>query len=870
MTQPAFDLRVEHLDEPFGIDVTQPRLSWKVPRGARHQVAYRIRTSNWDSGRVDSNRSVLVPYDGTPCGSRARVDWAVKVWTDQGEHPWSEPCTWEMGLLSASDWQARWIEPVEVALGAPGHRRPSVLRCNFELASDPAAAIARLYATAHGVYELFLNGTRVGDLELTPGYTGYFRRLQVQTYDIGALLRTGTNELRAIVSDGWFRGLIGATREHDVWGRSLALLAQLELDGVPVAMTDARWLSAPSHIIEADLIQGQWTDLRHADRDATWSPVVVTDHSYDVLVASPAPPMRRVERLRPTSVRELATGHHVVDLGQNINGWLELRALGPVDTEVTIVHGEALDAAGDLTIEHLAPVHWKTQQRLDVGQTDVVVSDGSARAFEPRHTTHGFRYARIEGHPGPLTASDVEGVVVHTDMRRTGAFRCSDPRLNRLHDIVVWSFRTNACDIPTDCPQRERAGWTGDWQIFAPTAAFFYDVAGFSTKWLRDLAADQRGDGAIRNFAPDPAPPGADDHPIKTFLEASAGWGDAAVLVPWAIWRAYGDMRLLEQQWPSMVAWVEYEVRAAREHRHASRIERSAEPLPHEQFLWDTGFHWGEWTQPDIDDSEHFQHLDRDHAIIATAYLAHSAAVLSHLAAVLDRDAEADRYRQLASDVRDAWQREFLDEDGNVRSDRQADHVRALAFDLVPPELRARTAARLVALIRAKDTHLDTGFLATPFLLPVLADAGHLDVAYALLLRDTPPAWIPMVERGATTIWEHWEGIDAHGVAHASLNHYSKGAVVSFLHEYVAGIRQSEGGSGYERVRIAPKPGGSLTWAEAAHDSPRGRIVSSWTIVGNVFRLFVEIPPNTMADIELPDGTVTSIDPGTAVFECTV
>jgi alpha-L-rhamnosidase len=860
-------LRVEHLDEALGIDVRRPRLSWKLPAGTSRQHAYQVRANDWDSGRVDSRGSVLVPYGGSAPRARERVDWRVRVWTDQGPSDWSDPAWFEMGLLAPADWSARWIEPFESEVAAPGFRRAHVLRTSFT--HDGSAQLARLYATAHGVYEVFLNGTRVGDAELTPGFTSYSSRLQVQTYDVTELLRDGENELRAQLSDGWFRGQLGFTRQADVYGHTLALLLQLEVGGVAVVTTGDGWESGLSAIVAADLMEGQHTDLRLRDDDVTWTPVRVVEHDLGVLCASPAPPVRRVESIRPRAVTQLAPGRHVVDLGQNINGWLRLGDCGPLDTTLTITHGEALDGNGDVTVEHLRSRHWETQELLSAGQVDRVESDG-ARPFEPRHTTHGFQYARIEGHPGPLTPDDVTGVVVHTDLRRTGWFRCSDTRLNRLHDAADWSFRTNACDIPTDCPQRERAGWTGDWQIFVPTASFLYDVAGFSTKWLRDLAADQRKDGAVRNFAPDPAPPGADEHPIKRFIEASAGWGDAAVLVPWATYRCYGDSRLLEEQWPSMVAWVEFEATTARTARHQSRIERAATPAPHEEYLWDTGFHWGEWCEPGEGGDTHWANLGRDFGIIATAYFARSAATLAGIATVLDRPADAARYTDLAAHVVDAWRAEFLDADGNVRSDRQADHVRALAFGLVPDNLRAQTASRLVDLIRAAGGHLDTGFLATPFLLPVLADAGHVDVAFDLLFCDTPPSWLAMIDRGATTIWEHWNGIDDDGVPHESLNHYSKGAVVSFLHEYVAGIRTLDDGPAYGRFRIEPVLGGGITWAEAAHDSPYGRVASSWTLINGEFRLVVDIPPNTAAEVVLPDGTVNHAAPGTAIFTAQV
>ncbi len=577
--------------------------------------------------------------------------------------------------------------------------------------------------------------------------------------------------------------------------------------------------------------------------------------------------MRRIELLRPRRVRELAPSRHVVDLGQNINGWLRIADPGPAGTELTLTCGEALDANGDVTQDHLGSMDFTTQTPLPLGQIDRVVSDGSGRAFEPRHTTHGFQYVRVEGHPGPLTEDDVTGVVVHTDLRPTGWFACSDERLNRLHHAADWSFRTNACDIPTDCPQRERAGWTGDWQLFSPTAAFLYDVAGFSTKWLRDLAADQRKDGAVRNFAPDPSPPSADRNEIKTFLEGSSGWGDASVLVPWETWRAYADRRLLEEQWPSMVAWVDYVTDAAGEKRHAHRIARSETPAPHEQFLWDTGWHWGEWCEPDLLEDDHFDNFaDRDFAIVATAFFAYTTRTLAAIARILGRGDDAARYDELSANVVDAWRLEFLADDGTVRSQRQADVVRALAFDLVTDDVRPRVAEQLVTMVRAADTHLNTGFLATPYLLPVLADHGHLDLAYELLFQDTPPSWLAMIDRGATTIWEHWEGIDDAGVAHASLNHYSKGAVISFLHRYVAGIQLLDDTPAYSRFRVAPRPGGGLTWASAVHEAPYGRIESSWSTGPEGTTFTVAVPPNTEAIVSLPDGREVEVGPGRATF----
>ena len=456
---------------------------------------------------------------------------------------------------------------------------------------------------------------------------------------------------------------------------------------------------------------------------------------------------------------------------------------------------------------------------------------------------------------------------MHTDLRRTGWFRCSDQRLNRFHDITEWSFRDNACEIPTDCPQRERAGWTGDWQLFIPTGAFLYDVAGFSLKWLRDVAAEQLDDGRIINYSPDP---------LRQHIRDTGMWlgcrgrRDGAMPSSWCRGRCGGPTET-GMSWPSCGptcwSWIDFAATAARTHRHQSREEARPEAAPHEQFIWDGTYHWGEWIEPG---AEPHDHVRRDQGSVGTAFLFHSATLAARIGRMLGHDAEAARLEELAANVLAAWRQEFIGPDGALTPDTQANHVRALAFGLVPDELRAQTAERLVGLIREADTHLGTGFLATPYLLPMLADNGHLSVAYEVLLQDTPPSWLAMIERGATTVWESWEGVDDEGRPHESLNHYSKGAVISFLHNYVAGIRLLDGHPAYRRFRVEPRPGGGLTWAEAVHDSPYGRIESAWHMDGESLRLTVTAPPGTVAEVALPDGSVRDQGPSTVTYECAI
>lgn len=882
----ASHLRVEHLDRPLGIDIRRPRLSWRLPYGTRTQLAYRIRADGWDSGRLDSEANTHIRYAGPEPGSATRITWRVKVWTDLGECDWSEPSWWETGLLTPSAWQARWIEPAEAEPAPAGHRPAHLLRHTFSL--DKPVRRARLYATAHGVYEAFLNGRRVGDTELTPGFTAYRSRLQVQTYDVTDLLTDGDNALGAVLSDGWFRGRHGFAREADGFGTRTALLAQLTVthdDGTTTVVgTGDRWCSTPGPVTAADLMDGQQTDLRA--HDPRWATAGYDDRSwekadpavgglyddYTRLTGPLAPPVRRVEELRPASVNQPAPGRHVVDLGQNINGWVRLRNLGQAGTRLALTHGEALDEHGDVTTENIRAFDWATHRPLPAGQVDTVTSAGRpGEVFEPRHTTHGFRYVRIEGHPGPLTADDVTGVVVHTDLTRTGWFTSSDIQVNRLHEAAVWSLRGNVCDVPTDCPQRERAAWTGDWQVFAPTAAFLYDVAGFTAKWLRDLAADQWADGTVPNFVPDPADEAARRASAEGGMNGSAGWGDAAVIVPWEMWRAYGDLELLRTQYPSMRAWVDLAAHRARTRRAPGRAAARPTAAPHEEFLWDTGFHFGEWLEPgvapDLDPT-------RDRGDVATAYLHRSADLLARTAALLGHPDDAAHYRRVADGARTAWQAEYLVTTPGAEAvtvpDTQATLVRALAFGLVPGRLRTRAADRLAALVRSAGTHLTTGFLSTGLLLPVLADHGHLDLAYALLQQPSAPSWLAMIGRGATTIWEDWHGIDEQGRPKMSYNHYSKGAVVSFLHQYTAGIRlpstPDETAAGYRRFVIAPRPGGGLTSASARHDSPHGTIASHWQSHDHRLTLTVDIPPGTEAEIHLPGTEPTLAVPGTHTY----
>jgi alpha-L-rhamnosidase len=865
-------LRVEHLDDALGIDVARPRLSWWLPDGAQAQSAYRLRTPGWDSGRIESAHSQLVEYKGPALTSRQRIECVVKVWTEQGESDWSEPVRWEMGL-DPDDWVAQWIEPPEGEVKPPTGKRPA-WHLRHEFTTDREPSDARLYATAHGIYEVYLNGVRAGDIELAPGCTSYETILHVQTYDVGDLVRPGANVIDVVLSDGWYRGQVGAFRHFDQYGDRVAFLAQLELqlsDGSrQLVSTGSDWSAATGSVLAADPMQGVVVDFRRKvdaspipDRTSRWSPVQLADHDLTRLCVSCSPPVRRIDELAPVSIDQLDATRQIVDLGQNIAGWLKLENLGPSGTWLRLTYGETLNARGDVTTDNIDSSANAEELSLpeaakmpdDVGplQVDEICSAGDTRdVFEPRMSTKGFRYVRIEGHPHALSRDDVRGVIVHSDLRRTGWFECSDERVNRLHEVGVQTLRANIVDIPTDCPHRERSGWTSEWQNSVRSAAFLYDVAGFTTKWLRDLKADQKSDGTVFHIAPESklgkseavAPAG------------SAGYSDAAVIVPWRIYRAYGDERLLAEQWSSMAAWVDRCARLAAGTRHADRVKVQPEPQPHEEFLIDTGVHFGEWLAPPSPVDQWNPELadGRDDSDFATAYFHYTATLLARIARILGKRGAAEKYEDLAGRTQSAWWTEYGHPDGSLRRPTQANHVRALAFGLAPESLRDKVADQLVATIRAADTHVGTGIFGTAFLLPVLADAGHADVAFELLLRDSAPSWMTMLDRGATTIWEMWDGIDESGEAHFSLNHFSLGAVISFLHTHVAGIRLDDAPA-YRRFRVEPVPGGDLSWASARLESPYGPIETAWHLDRHRrFNLEVTVPPGTSADVRLPDG----------------
>jgi alpha-L-rhamnosidase len=881
------DLRCDYRLNPLGIESKEPRLSWKLDSDLRGaiQSAYQVQVSDrqgdlWDSGKVLSDQSLHIPYRGPALRSRQRCTWRVRVW-DSADRPsaWSEPGWWEMGLLHVTAWQAQWIEPDWVEDPAAFNPSP-YLRATFTLRTRPVSA--RLYVTAHGLYEASLNGQRVGDACFTPGYSSYHHRLPYQTYDVSDLLHDGENVAGVMLGDGWYRGSLGITSQRNTYGQRLGLLWQLVVsyaDGSEqVIVSDERWRATTGPILSSDLKAGEVYDARlempgwdqpgSGFDTSRWHGVQVAEYSLENLVAQESPPVRRKEHFVPVKILTTPNGETVVDMGQNFSGVVQLRVNGTAGTTIRLRHGEALDKDGNFTMDHLAiePIFPAPPQAVSY-----TLRGGGEEVYTPFFTVHGFQYVKVEGFPGIPTPENFTGIALYSDLPTTGTFTCSDPRLNQLQHNILWSQKGNFLEIPTDCPTRERAGWTGDAQIYAPTASFLMQTAGFFRKWLRDLAAEQEPDGKVPLIIPRPSGSESSLPRTVTLLNGSAGWGDAAVILPWTLYQVYGDQRMLEEQYVSMKAWVDYQRRQAQDKYHpqghtAPRYQER-KPLEYERYLWDTNYHWGEWLEPDDPvpgllfgewTPEVAQILSAPH--IATAYFAYSTRLLAEAARILGNEADAREYSELFEKIRQAFITEFVGEHGQMTPDKQSSYVRALAFDLLPEHLRSAATQRLVELIQEAGTHLGTGFLSTPYLCPVLGDNGHLDLTYALLMQDTPPSWLYAVKKGATTIWESWDGIDEEGNPHHSLNHYSYGAIGDWLYQVVAGI--APGVPGYRQTIFQPQPGGGLTFASATYQSLYGEIASSWQIDGERFHLTVTVPTNTTATVVIPTRLGSQITEG--------
>lgn len=846
-------LTCEYKTNPVGIDVAQPRLSWKLNAPGRNvqQTAYTLRVASapdfsaktlvWQSGKVNSGESVLQAYAGPALKSGQRYYWQVQVWDNQGRaSAWSPAAYWETGLLHTADWKAKWIEPDTASKRfAPA----PMLRKEFNLKKKIASA--RAYVTAHGFYELHLNGQKVGDEVLTPGWTVYGKRLQYQVYDVTSLLKPGANAIGAFLGDGWYRGTLGWVFQWAFYGPRLGLLCQIHVrytNGTEEwIVSDGTWKAHMDGPIRMnDIYDGETCDARLEQpgwdmpgfADVHWLPVQVADYPLNNLLASQGLPVRKIQELPPQRIFRTPKNELVVDFGQNLVGWVRISLQGPAGTKVTVRHAEVLDKAGNFYTENLRKAKCLLEYTLKGGGVEV---------YEPRFTFMGFRYVSLEGLPGDLKPADITAVVVHSDMPVTGTFECSNPLLNQLQHNIQWGQKGNFVDVPTDCPQRdERLGWTGDAQAFCRTAAFNMGVAPFFTKWAADIAADQRPSGAVPWVIPDVL-----NKPNSEKVGVSAGWSDVATILPWTMYLHYGDKRLLETQYPSMKAWVEFQ--------HA----QSGDSL-----IWKGGSVFGDWLfyrPAPHDASTPDGHTDRD--MIATMFFAHSAQLVQQAAEVLGKTDEAMYYKVLHERIKEAFLREYATPAGRLVSHSQTAYVLALNFGLLPPNLRPAAIQYLTNDIRNRKNHLATGFLGTPYLCHVLSSNGQTPLAYELLLQETYPSWLYPVKMGATTIWERWDGIKTDSSFQDpgmnSFNHYAYGAIGDWMYRVVAGLEP--GAPGYKHIRIQPHPTDSLSYARASYETMYGTAASGWERRDGQLTVGAAIPANTTATIVLPDARLAEV-----------
>lgn len=842
----VINMLTEHQKDPLCIDANIPRLSWQINNDkvkSLCQIAYEIVVDTtdingnkklvWSSNKIKSAQSVDVYYGGRPLKSATRYYWKVRIWDNHNQvTEWSNWATWKMGL-TVHDWKARWIGPAKNnKINQPAPKLRTVFVSNEHKEIQEATA----YITAHGFYEASINGRKVGDAYLTPGWTSYNKRLQYQAYDVKELLQKGKNVIGVNLGSGWYRSPLGPyTPRANNYGDELALLLQIKVvytDGsTELIQSDKNWKSDTGEIQLAEIYDGCVIDLRNQQpgwqsvgfNDNHWASVKVLDLNKSNLIATQNEPVRVKEVISPVKLQVTPKGENVIDFGQNLVGWVKLKVKGLAGDSIKVSYAEVLDKAGNFYTENL---------RSAKSQDIYILNNEGVLELSPQFTWHGFRYARIEGLRAKLSPENFIAEVIYSDMEVAGSFSCSNPLLNQLQHNIQWGQKGNFLDVPTDCPQRdERLGWTGDAQVFSRTATFNMNVQQFFYKWMQDVKADQFPSGSIPFIIPDVF---SDN---KHQVGGSTGWGDVATIIPWNMYMAYGDQRILANQYLSMKAWVTY-------------IQKQTK-----NDLWSTGEHFGDWLFYSVNNDRDGTSAITSKYLIAQCFYAHSVEILANTAAVLNNQADEKYYRNLLSRVKKAFVNEYVTTNGLISSDTQTAYALALIFDMLPQNLRMQAAARLAKNIARYDNHLTTGFLGTPYLCEALSKFGYDDVAYKLLLQKTYPSWLYPITMGATTIWERWDGIRTDGSFEESsmnsYNHYSYGAIGDWMYRHIAGIQPSS--AGYKKIVIKPVPGGGLSWAKAFYNCPYGRIESEWKLTGGTIELAVTIPPNTTADVFVPD-----------------
>jgi alpha-L-rhamnosidase len=844
-------LTCEGLVEPTLLDTTTPRFSWRLEsaeRGAR-QTAFQLRVTALaadgksagdpvETARLASDQSQWATFPQFVAKPKTRYTWQVRVWDErERDSGWSAPATFETGLLGGN-WPAAWIgDGVTVARDTAPRAR--YFRQEFSTGAAPVKA--RLYLSAFGLVEPWLNGRKITEDKFLPGWPDYRKRVFYVAYDVTSHVLAGKNALGLVLGDGWYSSTLMRNSQYGAQPLVSAFLELTDASGRTTVVStgkNAQWSEGP--ITAQAIYYGETFDARRGEPNWcapelpsskwTWQAAQLQGVSAIALTARFSPPVRETEQLRPISRREVRPGVFLYDLGQNMVGWARLKISATPGKEIMLRFAEMLEPDGN--------IHTANLRRAHATATYIARGEG-VETWEPRFTFFGFRYVELSGVAQPMDDA-ITGIVLHSDLPRIGFFECSNPLLNKLYANTLWGQKGNFLEVPTDCPQRdERLGWTGDAQVFAHTANYNFASGAFYRQWLAALRDSYRDEpGGPVGFA--------DIAPDIGLRYGSAGWGDAAVIIPYVTWLHTGDRRILEENFDAIQRWVEAQARD-----FPDGIRRSSRS-------------YGDWLAPGFKAAE----APTPYVLIATAYYAHVTDIAGRIAKELGRTATAERDRALFAQIREAFAGEFIADDARITSDEQTAYLLALGFDLVPENFRAKMVAHLVRKFAEKNDHLATGFLGTPLVTPVLGANGHADLAYKVLLQESYPGWLFSVKNGATTIWERWDswtpekGFHPEGMN--SFNHYAYGSVVGWLYDSVAGLKPSASGAGWKRFEIAPTPGGGLTSAKAKLETPYGIAASAWQIASGRFELDVIVPPNTQARVSLPAGAVSDITEGTS------
>ncbi len=888
----ATGLTTEYETDPVGLATTRPRFSWRLESddpSTEIQLAYEIEVDSdglviWKTAMVQSAAQVLVPYAGQRLTSRQQCTWRVRVWAGEpGSEPtmpgpWSEPASFELALLRTEDWAGTaWIGSPHELAQPPTPRlrrrrqntdRPSpLLRKEFEVEQGDDIAEARLYCSALGIYDVEINGTSVSEDRLRPGFTAYGHRIQHQTYDVSALLIEGRNTIGITLADGWWRGRVGVFRKPNNWGTNVAAIARLEAGNRTLVQSDSTWKATEGGVRRSCLFNGEefdarlepdgWTSTGFDDR--AWSAVTVIDGPTRRLVPQVGPSVRVVERIRSQHVFRTPSGETVVDFGQNLAGVVEFTVSGPAGSSVRLTHGETLTTDGEFTSDTFG------DSRQQVHYT-LAGTDGT-ETFAARFTYHGFRYARVDEWPpgSEPTADDFTALVLSSEARNTGRFECSHRKINQLVENIDRSQVANFVEIPTDCPTREKAGWTGDIAVFGRTGALNRNIAPILTRWLGDVRADQLDNGRIPCVVPVSSSYNAF---FMRPTHGGAAWADACVDVPWTLYLHYGDHRVLEENYATMCRWVD-----ALEHRSQSDPWwAKADPRTHigsgrhREHVIDSGFQWAEWLAPGETLTRNWlRGLLKPDPLIATAYYARTLQKVARITSLLNHPDDAQKLIERREMVVAAIRKHLFATDGLPHRRDQIGLVACLAFGLIDEPHQATAGEALADAVRANDAKLATGFTMTPLLCPTLVDAGHTELAYDVLLSTDIPSWLYPISKGATTVWETWDAIKPDGsVSDVSQNHYAFGAIGEFLHRYVAGLDTDPERPGYRHVLIEPRPdpAGRLTRASANLETARGTVSTSWTISDGQLTVDATIPVGATATITV-GSTSTHVGAGT-------